>query len=62
MAGKSIVGLFDKLLGIVKERLVELECHILEQHIPLTIEEEQDDDFGRCGDEVDDQTEDSEDE
>jgi hypothetical protein len=74
MAGKFVAGLFDQLLGIVKERLVELECRILEQHIPLTVgvpiiqpgdeevEEEQDDDFGWGGDEVDDETEDSEDE
>lgn len=53
MAFKFVASLFDKLLTIVKDRLVELECQILEQHIPLTVgvptitkenEEEDDDD------------------
>ena len=28
---------FDKLLSIVKDQLVELECQILEHKIPLTV-------------------------
>jgi hypothetical protein len=55
MGGKFVAGLFEQLLSVVKDRLVELECQILEQHIPLTVgvptitaeedEEAEDDDF-----------------
>jgi hypothetical protein len=34
---KQMVSLFLKLVGVVKERLVEVECLILEQRIPLTV-------------------------
>jgi hypothetical protein len=67
MAFKFVLSLFDKLLGIVKERLVELECQILEQHIPLTVgvptiqenDEEKEDDFDWGGDEDEDAEDDS---
>lgn len=38
MAGKLIANAFGKLHGVVKERLVELECQLLETKIPLTVE------------------------
>ena len=37
MAYKGVAVLFGKLLRVVKERLVELECQILEDSIPLTV-------------------------
>ena len=37
MTGRFVAKMFDKLLKLVKDRLVELECQILEQHIPLTV-------------------------
>lgn len=37
MLYKAMAGLFLRLLGVVKERLVEVECQILEQRIPLTV-------------------------
>jgi hypothetical protein len=70
MAGKYAAGLFDKLLGIVKERLLELECQIMEQRIPLTVgvptiqdndDDEEDDDLDWGGDE-DEEVEDDSDE
>ncbi|KAL3942130.1 MAG: hypothetical protein SGBAC_003630 [Bacillariaceae sp.] len=37
MAYKGVATIFNKLLSIVKDQLVELECQILEQKIPLTV-------------------------
>jgi hypothetical protein len=37
MAYKSVASAFGKLLSFVKDRLVEIECQILEQNIPLTV-------------------------
>jgi hypothetical protein len=37
MAYQSVASAFGKLLSIVKDRLVEIECQILEQNIPLTV-------------------------
>lgn len=37
MAYKGVAVLFGKLLRVVKDRLVELECQILESSIPLTV-------------------------
>ena len=37
MAGKFVANLFDQLVSIVKEKLVEVECDILEEHVPLTV-------------------------
>lgn len=37
MAYKGVAIVFNKLLSIVKDQLVELECQILEQMIPLTV-------------------------
>jgi hypothetical protein len=34
---KLMAHLFGKLVGVVKERLVDLECQILESRIPLTV-------------------------
>jgi hypothetical protein len=45
MAGKFVASMFDNLLKIVKDRLVELECQILEQHMPLTVGVDYDDDW-----------------
>ncbi len=35
--GKFLLKMFEKLVAVVKDRLVEMECEILEQSIPLTI-------------------------
>jgi len=37
LAYKGVATIFNKLLSIVKDQLVELECQILEQKIPLTV-------------------------
>eukprot|EP00980_Cylindrotheca_fusiformis_P019556 scaffold6780_cov117-Cylindrotheca_fusiformis.AAC.2 len=37
MAFKAVARGFGELLAIVKDRLVEIECDILEQNIPLTV-------------------------
>ena len=37
MAWKGFASVFNKLLSVVKDQLVELECRILEQKIPLTV-------------------------
>lgn len=37
MFGKFLLKMFSKLVVVVKDRLVEIECEILEQSIPLTI-------------------------
>lgn len=36
-SAKYLASLFDKLVGIIKEQLVELECQLLEETIPLTV-------------------------
>jgi hypothetical protein len=68
MGGKFVASLFEKLLSVVKDRLVELECQILEQHIPLTVgvptidEEADDDDFDWGGDDEEGEDESDEEE
>merc|ERR1712021_128290 len=37
LAYKGVAVIFNKLLSVVKDQLVELECRILEQKIPLTV-------------------------
>ena len=73
MAYKGVAVLFGKLLRVVKERLVELECQILEDSIPLTVgvptiqkkdlEDDNGDDFelGFDDDEMEDEYDDDDD-
>lgn len=57
MVWKSLAGSFGKLEGMVRDSIVELECAILEEHIPVTIGdndgESSDIDEGTCTDDFD---------
>lgn len=60
MAWKFVAGSFGKLEGVVRDYIVDLECAILEESIPVTINEDVDVDDDMDGGGVDEAEEEDE--